>query len=76
MLIHKTQEKAQIYIYNKHYTYLWEKVYFKVILEIKYHRPVKTIVAGDESWCFVYDPQTKRQSPTWLSPGPQIGIKN
>jgi len=46
-----------------------EKVYFKVILEIKYHRTIKTIVAGDGSWCFVYDPQTKRQSPTWLIPG-------
>jgi hypothetical protein len=25
-------------------------------------------VTDDESWCFMYDPETKRQSATWLSP--------
>jgi hypothetical protein len=25
-------------------------------------------VSGDETWCFVYDPQLKRQSATWKSP--------
>jgi hypothetical protein len=29
---------------------------------------LKRIVTGDESWCFMYDPETKRQSATWLSP--------
>jgi hypothetical protein len=29
---------------------------------------LKRIVTGDESWCFMYDPETKRQSETWLSP--------
>jgi hypothetical protein len=28
---------------------------------------LKRIVTDDESWCFVYDPETKRQSATWLS---------
>jgi hypothetical protein len=28
---------------------------------------LKTIVTGDESWCFMYDPETKRHSATWLS---------
>jgi hypothetical protein len=27
-----------------------------------------SIVTGDENWCFMYDPETKRQSATWLSP--------
>ncbi|GFS58033.1 HTH_48 domain-containing protein [Nephila pilipes] len=30
---------------------------------------LKTIVTGDESWCLEYDPQTKRQSSEWTSPG-------
>jgi hypothetical protein len=25
------------------------------------------IVTGDECWCFIYDPETKPQSATWLS---------
>ncbi|KAJ4436457.1 hypothetical protein ANN_19090 [Periplaneta americana] len=25
------------------------------------------IITGDEIWCFLYDPQLKRQSPTWKS---------
>jgi hypothetical protein len=29
---------------------------------------LKRIVAADESWCFMYDPERKRQSATWLSP--------
>lgn len=36
---------------------------------------LKTIVTGDESWCFVYDPQTKRQSSAWLSPGAERPTK-
>lgn len=27
------------------------------------------IVTGDESWCLKYDPETKRQSSEWRSPG-------
>lgn len=30
---------------------------------------LSSIVTGDESWCFQYDPLTKRQSSAWLSPG-------
>jgi len=26
----------------------------------------KKIVAGDETWCFAYDPTTKRQSAAWV----------
>ncbi|GBM16163.1 hypothetical protein AVEN_126434-1 [Araneus ventricosus] len=26
---------------------------------------LKKIVTGDETWCFLYDPQTKRQSSEW-----------
>jgi hypothetical protein len=26
------------------------------------------IITGDETWCFLYDPQMKRQSATWKSP--------
>lgn len=26
------------------------------------------IITGDETWCFLYDPQLKRQSATWKSP--------
>jgi hypothetical protein len=29
---------------------------------------LKSIIAGDESWCFVYDPETKRQNATWMTP--------
>lgn len=30
----------------------------------------KTVLMGDEMvWCFVYNPQTKRQSSVWLSSG-------
>lgn len=28
---------------------------------------LKSIVTGDESWCFQYDPKTKRQSAEWKS---------
>jgi hypothetical protein len=34
----------------------------------------KRIVTGDESWCFAYEPVTKRQSSVWVgenSPQPQ-----
>ena len=27
-----------------------------------------TIVKGDETWCYQYDPETKRQSMAWYSP--------
>ncbi len=27
-----------------------------------------TIVTGDETWCYQYDPETKRQSMAWCSP--------
>jgi len=30
---------------------------------------VSSIIAEDESWCFQYDPQTKRQSAEWRSTG-------
>ncbi len=30
-----------------------------------------SIVTGDESWCFLYDQQTIRQSAAWLSPQAQ-----
>jgi hypothetical protein len=33
-----------------------------------YINVLKTIVIGDESWSFMYDPETKRQSATSLSP--------
>ena len=26
----------------------------------------KNIITGDESWCFAYDPATKRQSAEWV----------
>jgi hypothetical protein len=29
---------------------------------------LKTIITVDESWCFMYDPDTKRQNATRLSP--------
>ena len=27
------------------------------------------IITGDETWCFLYDPQLKRQSAIWKTPG-------
>jgi len=30
---------------------------------------LKTIVTGDETWCFQYDPETKRQSAEWRPHG-------
>jgi len=35
---------------------------------------LKTIIAGDEPWCFAYNPETKRQSSEWVgetSPRPK-----
>jgi hypothetical protein len=29
---------------------------------------LSNIVTGDETWCFMYDPTTKRQSAEWVSP--------
>lgn len=34
----------------------------------KYPNFLDSIVTGDETWCFKYDPETKRQSATWKSP--------
>jgi hypothetical protein len=34
----------------------------------------KKIITGDEAWCFVYDPETKRQRSEWVgetSPRPK-----
>ncbi len=31
--------------------------------------PVETVVAEDESWFFVWDPESKRASMQWLQPG-------
>ncbi|UYV72142.1 hypothetical protein LAZ67_9001952 [Cordylochernes scorpioides] len=28
----------------------------------------KTIITGDETWCFLFDPQTKKQSLEWHTP--------
>jgi len=37
---------------------------------------LKSIVTGDETWCFQYDPETKRQSAEWKSKNsPQANIK-
>ena len=33
------------------------------------------IVAADETWCFRYDPTTKRQSAEWKSPASPKGKK-
>ena len=33
-----------------------------------------TLITGDETWCFAYDPETKRQCSEWVgetSPGPR-----
>ena len=30
---------------------------------------LQRVNTGDETWCFLYDPQPKRQSSTWKSPG-------
>jgi hypothetical protein len=27
-----------------------------------------SVVTGDETWCFQYDPQTRRQNMEWCSP--------
>ncbi|KAJ4444890.1 hypothetical protein ANN_06688 [Periplaneta americana] len=29
---------------------------------------LKTIVTGDETWCYQFDPESKRQSMSWCSP--------
>jgi hypothetical protein len=29
---------------------------------------LKSIITGNETWCFQYEPLTKRQSTAWLSP--------
>jgi hypothetical protein len=29
------------------------------------------IMTGDETWCFLYDPQQRRQLATWKSPSPR-----
>ncbi|UYV85115.1 hypothetical protein LAZ67_X004616 [Cordylochernes scorpioides] len=30
---------------------------------------LKTVITGDETWVYGYDPETKRQSSQWLEPG-------
>jgi hypothetical protein len=37
---------------------------------------LKTIVTGFESWCFMYDPETKFQSATWLGSKKRKAQKN
>lgn len=36
---------------------------------------LEKIVTGDETWCFLYDPQGKRQSSEWKSPSSPRGCK-
>ena len=36
---------------------------------------LRSIVAGDESWCYEYDPSTKRQTCEWISSGETRGTK-
>lgn len=36
---------------------------------------LQNIVTGDESWCLEYDPETKRQSAEWTSPGKKRPMK-
>ena len=31
---------------------------------------LENVITGDESWIFEYDPETKRQSSEWYTPGP------
>ena len=37
---------------------------------------LSSIVAKDETWCFRYDPTTKRQSGEWKSPASPKGKKS
>jgi hypothetical protein len=42
-----------------------------------HHSLLDTVVMGDETWCFQYDPQIKGQSMEWCSPSsprPKISI--
>jgi hypothetical protein len=40
--------------------------YVKFVEMIDDNRNVlKRIITGDESWCFMYDPEIKRQVATW-----------
>jgi len=32
----------------------------------QYERFWENIITGDETWCFAYDPATKRQSAEWV----------
>ena len=43
----------------------------KVIVETAENDPefLDSIITGDESWCFKYDPETKCQSAEWKSEG-------
>ncbi|KAL4112628.1 hypothetical protein QTP88_016377 [Uroleucon formosanum] len=48
----------------------------KDVLQMVTNTPnfLKNIITGDESWCFAYDPETKRQSAQWVgenSPRPK-----
>jgi hypothetical protein len=31
---------------------------------------LNNVITGDKTWCFLYDAQTKWQSPDWKSPPP------
>ena len=50
-------------------------------LELKEHLEIDPdlfpkVITGDESWCYVYDPETKQQSSEWKSsnlPRPKKG---
>ena len=37
---------------------------------------MKSIVTGDETWCFQYDPESKRQCAVWKSPSSPKAQKN
>jgi hypothetical protein len=41
--------------------------YFVEMIE-KDESVLSKIVTGDETWCFTYDPTTKRQNAEWVSP--------
>ena len=41
----------------------------------RYKNFLNSIVAEDETWCFRYDPTTKRQSAEWKSPASPRGKK-
>jgi len=55
-----------------------KRVQYTKDIIITAHRPknfLNSIVAEDETWCFHYDPTTKRQSAEWKSPASPKGKK-